>query len=75
MLDIAESYHCMQIPGKRIIQTQENGEKPNFGPDLGPLDPNSDCQKFCSKIWFHQSLDIMVRYHPVQYQKKLMIRS
>ena len=24
-----------------MIQTQENGEKPHFGPDLVPLSPNS----------------------------------
>ena len=30
---------------------------------------------FLSKIWLHQSLDIMVSYHHVQYQKKLMIQS
>ena len=31
----------MQLQGKRMIQTQENGEKPNFGLDLDPLSPNS----------------------------------
>ena len=45
-----------------------------FWADLGPLDPNSDRQFLFSKIWFHQSLDIMVSYH-VKYQKKLMIQS
>ena len=25
MLDVAESYHFMQIQGKRVIKTQENG--------------------------------------------------
>ena len=30
---------------------------------------------FFSKIWLHQSLDIMVSYHHVQYQKKLKIQS
>ena len=30
---------------------------------------------FFSKIWLRQSLDIMVSYHHVQYQKKLMIQS
>ena len=30
---------------------------------------------FFSKIWFCQSLDIMVSFHYVQYQKKLMIQS
>ena len=27
MLGIAASYHFMQFQGKRMIQTQENGEK------------------------------------------------
>ena len=30
---------------------------------------------FFSKIWLRQSLDIMVSYHDLQYQKKLMIQS
>ena len=33
-----------------MIQNQENGEKLHFGPDLDPLDPNSDCQIFFFKI-------------------------
>ena len=34
-----------------------------------------DHQNISSKIWLGQSLDIMVSYHHVQYQKKLMIKS
>ena len=30
---------------------------------------------FFSKIWLCQSLDVMVNYNQVQYQKKLMIKS
>ena len=41
MLDIVASYYRLQFQGKPMIQTKENGEKPYFGPDLGPLDPNS----------------------------------
>ena len=41
-----------------MIQAQENGEKPHFGLDLGPLNPNWGCQFFfikqvvrhCSKL-------------------------
>ena len=38
--------HCCKlslyaISRKTMIQTQLNGKKPNFGPDLGPLGPNS----------------------------------
>ena len=66
MLEIVASYHCMQFQGKIIVQIQENGEKPHFGPNLGPLDPNLGCQILFSKIWLHQSLDIMVSYHHIQ---------
>ena len=30
---------------------------------------------FLKKIWLRQSLDVMVSYHHVPYQKKLMIQS
>ena len=53
-------------------QIWENGKRPSSGPKI---DPNSGGQIFFSKIWLCQSLDIMVRYHHVQYQKKLMIQS
>ena len=53
-----------------MIQTQQNGEKPLCRPDLHLLGPNSSHKFFFSKVWFYQSLDIMVSYHHVQYQKK-----
>ena len=40
----------MQFQGKQMIQTQENGEIPNFGTNLDPLRPNTDRQTFFSKI-------------------------
>ena len=46
---IVGSYTCMQFQGKRMIQTQENGKKPHFGPDLGLLGPNSGRQFFFLK--------------------------
>ena len=56
-----------------MIQTQENGEKPYFGPDLGLLGQNSGRHFFfLSKIWLRQSLYIIVSYYHVQYQKKPM---
>ena len=48
ILDIVAS-NCMQFQGKRMIQPQENGKKPNFGPGLGPLGPNSGCHFFLKK--------------------------
>ena len=75
MLDIAASYHCMQFQRKLMNQTWENRKKPSFEPDFGPFGPNLGHQLFFSKNWLCQSLDIMVSYHHVQYQKKLMIQS
>ena len=43
----------MQFQGKRMIQTQENGEKPHFGFDLVPWRPNSG-RHFFSKIWLRR---------------------
>ena len=57
-----------------MIQTQENDKKPHFGSDLRLLGPNSSRQIYFSKIWLHQTLDIIVSYHHVQYQKKLTIQ-
>ena len=34
-------YDCIQFHRKLKIQTQENGEKSHFGPDLGLFGPNS----------------------------------
>ena len=66
MLYIVASYHRMQFPEKLMIETQENDKKPQFGPDLDPLSPNSDRQLFFfSKICFVQSLNIMASYHPI----------
>ena len=75
MLDIVESYHCMQFQGKLINQIWENSQKSSFAPDFGPFDPNLGHQFLFSKIWLRLSLDVMVSYHHVQYQKKLMVQS
>ena len=29
-----------------MSQTRENGKKPSFGPDFGPIGPNLGCQFF-----------------------------
>ena len=56
-----------------MIQTMP--KKHHFWHDLDTLSPNSGNQTFISKIWLRQSLDIMVSYDDVKYQKKLMIQS
>ena len=75
MLDIVASYHYIQCQGKLMNQTWKNSKNPNCGPDFVPFGPNLGHQIFFSKIWLHQSQYIMVSYHHVQYQKKLMIQS
>ena len=40
MLDIVARHHFIQFQETHLIQTQENGEKPRFGLDLGQLGPN-----------------------------------
>ena len=42
-----------------MIQTQKNGEKPDFGPDLGPLGPNSG-RRFS---FFENVASSATRYH------------
>ena len=56
-----------------MIQTQENGEKSQFGPDMGPLDPKSDCN------FFFKNLAAVTGYHGQIpsckiSEKKLMIQ-
>ena len=50
-------------------QTSENGKKPSFGPNFGPFGPNRGSNYFFFLIWLCQSLDIMVHYYHIQYQK------
>ena len=68
MLDTVATYHCMQFQGKLFTRTWGNGKKPSFGPNFGR-------QIFLKKIWLRQSLDVVVSYRHVQYEKKLMIQS
>ena len=58
MLDIAASDHRMQFQGKDVIQTQENGEKPHFGPDLNTLGRNLGHQFF-----FKHLVSSVMRYN------------
>ena len=62
----------MQFQGKLMKQTLENDKRPSLGTDFGTFGPNSSRHFFFffSKICLRQSVDIMVSYHHVQYQKK-----
>ena len=68
MVDIVASYKRIQFQGKRMIQTQENGKKSHFVPDLGPLGPNSDRQNFFIELV--RQLDIVPSYHPLKCEEK-----
>ena len=46
----------MKLKGKLVNQTEENGEKPNLGPDFVPFVPNLACPIFFS--WVVPLLDI-----------------
>ena len=52
-------------------QTWENGKNLVLGLILVQI----WAANFLKKIWLRQSLDIIVSYHHVQYQKKLMTQS
>ena len=54
MLVIVASYHRLQFQRKLMIQTQENGEKPYFGP-VG--------SKFVPLIFFKNLASSVTRYH------------
>ena len=80
ILSLLDVRHCCKlsayvISGKTKEQYLRKWQRPSFGSNFGPLGPNSGCQNFSSKIWLCQSLDVMVSYHHVQYQKKLMNKS
>ena len=66
MLDTVASYNSMQFHRKLMIQLQENGEKPHFGPDLGLLGSNSGHQTFLKNLALLVTR-YHVAYHHVQY--------
>ena len=62
----------MQFKGKLINQTWENGKKSNFEPDFGLFDSNLGPQIFYGKFHLCWYLDIVPKYHPMQFKQKLM---
>ena len=58
MLHIIASYHPTQFQGKPMIQTQENGKKCHFDPDLGPFGPNTG-----HNFFFKNFALSVTRYH------------
>ena len=72
MLDIVVSYYYMKFHGKLTNQTWENGNKPSLGTDFGLFDPNSGHQKFSHRFYLYNMLDIVARYHCMQFQRQLI---
>ena len=50
MLDIVANYHRIQFQERIMVHSQANGEKPHFGFDLGPLNPNLGRQFFVKTL-------------------------
>ena len=50
-------------------------QKTQFWARFWPMWPKFGSPIFFSKIQFHQSLDVMISYHHVQYKKKVRIQS
>ena len=78
ILPVLDLRHCCKL-SLHAISGKNNepnlrkwGKKTSFGPNFGP---NLVRQIFFSKIRLHQSLEITVSYHLVQYHKKIMIQS
>ena len=67
-------YYRMQFQRKRMIQTKENDTKHHSGPDLTRC-VQIRASLFFLKIWLCQSVDIIVSYHHIQYQKKQLIQN
>ena len=74
MLNILTSYYYMHFKQQLMNQTWENGKNLILDTVLVCLTqichPKSSHQNCFSKIWLRQTLDIMVSYHHIQYQKK-----
>ena len=68
MLGIVASYQSIQFQENSMIQIQQNGGKPHFGPDLVTLDLN---------FLFKNVVLSVTRYHGQLYniRKKLMTQS
>ena len=52
-------------------QTLENGKKTNFGTNFGLFNPKLGPNFFCGFHLYHE-LDIVPRYHPMQFNRNQM---
>ena len=65
----------MQFKGKLILQTSENGEKRNFGPNFSPFSSIFSPQFFFHGSYFYQMLGIATSYRSIQFEGKRMIQT
>ena len=75
MLEIVASCNCMQFQEKTSNPNSRKWQKNSFSARFRHTGLKFGTPKLFSKIWLCQSQDIMVRYHHVKYQEKLMIQS
>ena len=83
ILPLLDARHCWklslyEVSRKTNHPNSRKWRKTSFWAGFRPVGSKFGPQIFFfffSKIWLRQSLDIMVSYHHVQYQKKLMIQS
>ena len=62
----------MQFQRKLMNQPLENGRKLSFGPDFGLFWPKFGSQNFFCGFYLYYMLYIVVSYHCIQFQGKLM---
>ena len=67
--------HLAQIWAPKFESNLRKLQKTQSRTQFWSIWPKFSLSNFFSKIWLHQSLNVMVSYCHVQYQKKLMIQS
>ena len=70
VLYFVASDHCIQFQGKLMNQLKKMAKDLVLAPILAQIWATNF---FSPKIWPRQSLDVMVSYYNVRYQKKLMM--
>ena len=73
LLDINAVYHNMQNQRNLMIQTRENGRKPQIWANLGPFCPNLGQINFFSKIGLRNFFKLIIGQFDAKNQENPMI--
>ena len=65
----------MQFKGKQMNQTWENGKKTNLGSNFGSFGANLDPPNVCHEFYHYHTLEIVTKYHCMQFVGKSMIQT